>query len=84
MLEKIGNFILEWAFRKLWAFLKRLATKFKIGIEVDKEEDEVEKIRKEIFEYMEAHPEEKRVPKHLEDKLNDATKRRNSGLSDGI
>lgn len=60
-------------------FITNLFKKKKIDIEVDEEEDEIQKIREEIWEYLQRTGDD-RVPKHLEDKFRAALNKRNRDL----
>ena len=84
----IGKFILDYVWGKLlkegipWVIeqAKNFFKKNKIEEEVDEEESEVAAVKKEINEWLEKNPDAKEIPKELENKLRDATKRRNDGL----
>lgn len=92
MLTAIGNFFMNFLWGKLvkelipafFAWVARLIKKENIKKEVDAEESEVSKVKKEIKEWLDKNPNAKRIPKDLENKLRKATRKRNRGLSDGL
>ena len=83
---------LKWGLDWLWGKVVPMVTNFvknwikgkKIDSETDKEEDEVDRVKKKIDEWRAANPEAEVIPQDLEDQLRDATAHRNNGLSDGF
>ena len=90
-MNTILKFVLDYVWGKLMKeglpylidMIKKGQKKQQINKEVTEEEDEVDKIKKEIDEWLEKHPDATEIPKYLENKLRHATKRRNDRLRGG-